>query len=326
MTTDANRRAFTWLLYGCTTVSLAGNVAYYAGTGPVGVALAAVAPILLPVGVHYIPKAAAVRRGARFVVTLAVIVAATAAFVLSFEALSGLAREHGHGGWTAYLLPIAVDVLAAAAAYALVVDPASQSEHASESEEPVHQAAPEHELVYPTTSAWLDEALAAATLELDPSVRHPTPEQPVHHAAETAPVIATPTDAPAPTSADALVHAPSAAVHQAPEPAPVHAVERPRLTAVQTDAGAPAAPKTLVHQRTSGEAEQAPEVLPVHQAQAEAVVQAGGSELPVQTIAAVYARLDAGQSQTYIDKVKVCNKRTVAKLIAAREALSDASA
>lgn len=124
MTTD--RHAFTTLLLGCTAVSLAGNVAYAVERGavtPVSIALAAVAPILLPVGVHYIPKAARVRRGARFVVTVAVMVAATAAFVLSFEALSGLARAHGHGGWTAYLLPVAVDVLAAAAAYALVVEP-----------------------------------------------------------------------------------------------------------------------------------------------------------------------------------------------------------
>jgi len=124
MTTD--RHAFTALLLGCTAVSLAGNIAYVVERGavtPVSIALAAVAPILLPVGVHYIPKANRVRRGARFVVTVAVMVAAVAAFVLSFEALSGLMRMHGHGGWTAYLLPVAVDVLAAAAAYALVVEP-----------------------------------------------------------------------------------------------------------------------------------------------------------------------------------------------------------
>lgn len=124
MTTD--RKAFTRLLLGCTTVSLAGNVAYAVERGavtPVSIALAAVAPILLPVGVHYIPMATRVRRGARFVVTVAVIVAAAAAFVLSFEALTGLMRMHGHAGWTAYLFPVAVDVLAAAAAYALVVEP-----------------------------------------------------------------------------------------------------------------------------------------------------------------------------------------------------------
>lgn len=122
----SDRKAFTRLLLGCTTVSLAGNVAYAVERGavtPVSIALAAVAPILLPVGVHFIPKAARVRRGARFVVTVAVIVAAVAAFVLSFEALSGLMRMRGHDGWTAYLLPVAIDVLAAAAAYALVVEP-----------------------------------------------------------------------------------------------------------------------------------------------------------------------------------------------------------
>lgn len=123
---ENDRKAFTRLLLGCTTVSLAGNVAYAVERGavaPVSIALAAVAPILLPVGVHFIPKAARVRRGARFVVTVAVIVAAVAAFVLSFEALSGLMRMRGHDGWTAYLLPVAIDVLAAAAAYALVVEP-----------------------------------------------------------------------------------------------------------------------------------------------------------------------------------------------------------
>lgn len=129
----SDRKAFTRLLLGCTTVSLAGNVAYAVERGavtPVSIALAAVAPILLPVGVHFIPKAARVRRGARFVVTVAVIVAAVAAFVLSFEALSGLMRMRGHDGWTAYLLPVAIDVLAAAAAYALVVEPDAVREEA----------------------------------------------------------------------------------------------------------------------------------------------------------------------------------------------------
>lgn len=130
---NSDRKAFTRLLLGCTTVSLAGNVAYAVERGavtPVSIALAAVAPILLPVGVHFIPKAARVRRGARFVVTVAVIVAAVAAFVLSFEALSGLMRMRGHDGWTAYLLPVAIDVLAAAAAYALVVEPDAVREEA----------------------------------------------------------------------------------------------------------------------------------------------------------------------------------------------------
>lgn len=129
----SDRKAFTRLLLGCTGISLAGNVAYVVERGavtPVSIALAAVAPILLPVGVHYIPMATRVRRGARFVVTVAVIVAAAAAFVLSFEALSGLMRMHGHSGWTAYLFPVAVDVLAAAAAYALVVEPDAVREEA----------------------------------------------------------------------------------------------------------------------------------------------------------------------------------------------------
>ncbi|MCW1823175.1 Protein of uncharacterised function (DUF2637) [Mycobacteroides abscessus subsp. massiliense] len=173
MTTD--RHAFTALLLGCTAVSLAGNIAYVVERGavtPVSIALAAVAPILLPVGVHYIPKANRVRRGARFVVTVAVMVAAVAAFVLSFEALSGLMRMHGHGGWTAYLLPVAVDVLAAAAAYALVVEPEAAVvarrgdaaiRDASADPEPATQTAP------------------AATSPLDAPVRReaPAPTQPV---------------------------------------------------------------------------------------------------------------------------------------------------
>lgn len=173
MTTD--RRAFTALLLGCTAVSLAGNIAYVVERGavtPVSIALAAVAPILLPVGVHYIPKANRVRRGARFVVTVAVMVAAVAAFVLSFEALSGLMRMHGHGGWTAYLLPVAVDVLAAAAAYALVVEPEAAVvarrgdaaiRDASADPEPATQTAP------------------AATSPLDAPVHReaPAPTQPV---------------------------------------------------------------------------------------------------------------------------------------------------
>ena len=82
---ENDRKAFTRLLLGCTTVSLAGNVAYAVERGavtPVSIALAAVAPILLPVGVHYIPKAARVRRGARFVVTVAVIVGKIASVTL----------------------------------------------------------------------------------------------------------------------------------------------------------------------------------------------------------------------------------------------------
>lgn len=184
-----DRRAFTALLFGCTTISLAGNVAYTVATAaatPVSITLAAVAPILLPVGVHYIPKAARVRRGARFVVTVAVLVAAVAAFVLSFEALSGLMRLHGHGGWTAYLLPIAVDVLAAAAAYALVVD-ADGAMQNTEMYQPVRygdahgvtpvQTAPPA-ATQPVESATLRDLVTASTPDPEPT------SAPAHREAE----------------------------------------------------------------------------------------------------------------------------------------------
>lgn len=169
---NSDRKAFTRLLLGCTTVSLAGNVAYAVERGavtPVSIALAAVAPILLPVGVHFIPKAARVRRGARFVVTVAVIVAAVAAFVLSFEALSGLMRMRGHDGWTAYLLPVAIDVLAAAAAYALVVEP-----------DAVREEAPVAQRVEAPATRDAEPARAATQTE---SVRDAELDEPATHAA-----------------------------------------------------------------------------------------------------------------------------------------------
>ncbi|CAJ1579762.1 hypothetical protein [[Mycobacterium] wendilense] len=169
---NSDRKAFTRLLLGCTTVSLAGNVAYAVERGavtPVSIALAAVAPILLPVGVHFIPKAARVRRGARFAVTVAVIVAAVAAFVLSFEALSGLMRMRGHDGWTAYLLPVAIDVLAAAAAYALVVEP-----------DAVREEAPVAQRVEAPATRDAEPARAATQTE---SVRDAELDEPATHAA-----------------------------------------------------------------------------------------------------------------------------------------------
>lgn len=58
----------------------------------------------------------------RAVVLAAVAVVAVSAFVLSFEALAGLARLVGHTGWTAYLLPVVVDVMVAASTTALVLE------------------------------------------------------------------------------------------------------------------------------------------------------------------------------------------------------------
>lgn len=205
----SDRKAFTGLLLGCTAVSLAGNVAYVVERGavtPVSIALAAVAPILLPVGVHYIPMATRVRRGARFVVTVAVIVAAAAAFVLSFEALSGLMRMHGHAGWTAYLFPVAVDVLAAAAAYALVVEPDAVREEAvamtirqrlrravdralrrdaaaSKRRVDAPMLRDESPTTQPAEAPVLRGAASAPTATQTPSVRDAEPQQPATHAA-----------------------------------------------------------------------------------------------------------------------------------------------
>jgi len=78
-----------------------------------------------------------------------------------------------------------------------------------------------------------------------------------------------------------------------------------------------------VHQAVDS-AVQAPEVLPVHVAQAEAVVQRGGTELEVERIAEVYARKDAGESQNSISKTVPVNKRTVSKVLSARAELVSA--
>ncbi|MCY1312641.1 hypothetical protein D9M70_630790 [compost metagenome] len=86
--------------------------------------------------------------------------------------------------------------------------------------------------------------------------------------------------------------------------------ERPRRAAVRPDAP------------SSTEPEQAPEVQPVHLAQAEAVVQSGGIELPIEKVAEIFARKDSGQSQNEIAGAKVANKRTVSKVLTRREELS----
>ncbi|NOR99718.1 DUF2637 domain-containing protein [Mycobacteroides abscessus] len=124
------RRDFTAALYACTGVSLAGNEAAavllshgLALPTPVVMVAAAIAPLLLPGAVHLVPKTAGLPKRARRAVVGAVLVAAAAAFALSFFALAGVAQGSGHPGKLGWLLPIAVDVLAAASAYALVVMP-----------------------------------------------------------------------------------------------------------------------------------------------------------------------------------------------------------
>ncbi|KXP14335.1 helix-turn-helix domain-containing protein [Tsukamurella pseudospumae] len=131
MTKTSGHKAFTWTLGTCTAVSLAGNVAaatllphHLALPTPVVIAAASVAPLLLPAAVHLVPRTDDLPRRVRAVVVLAVVVAAAAAFALSFASLTAVAQAAGHPGALGMLLPVAVDVLAAASAYALVVMPA----------------------------------------------------------------------------------------------------------------------------------------------------------------------------------------------------------
>lgn len=56
------------------------------------------------------------------------------------------------------------------------------------------------------------------------------------------------------------------------------------------------------------------------------MVQAGASELPVSRIAEVFARKDRGESQNTIAKAVPVNKRTVSKILAAREELDTTTA
>lgn len=300
----STRTPFAVTLGVCTAVSLAGNVGaatllphHLALPTPAVIAAASVAPLLLPAAVHLVPRAAGLPKGARGVVVFAVIVASIAAFAMSFASLMAVAQASGHPGLLGALLPLAVDVLAGAAAYALVVMPADAPAAEQAPEQPVHQ--------------------------------------PVHQVSVTAPKAVHQPSAPAVTSADEVVHRPAAPVHQEAVTQPVHTAERPRLAAVhRTDAPeqseAVHAPERPVHQRTEPapvqtpvvQAVQSPVVQPVHRAQAAAVVQAGGIELAVEKVAEIYARKDAGQSQNEIANAKVAAKRTVAKVLARRDELT----
>ncbi|OBK09600.1 hypothetical protein A5637_29225 [Mycolicibacterium fortuitum] len=326
MTSPNARRDFTVALFACTLVSLAGNEASSTMLArdlglpiPVVMVAGAIAPLLLPAAVHLVPKTAGLPQKARRVVIFAVLVSATAAFALSFASLTAVAQASGHPGRLGMLLPIAVDVLAAAAAYALVVMPADAPATEQLVQTPVHQPVQ-------TPNAEHADALTYPAPVHQP-VR-PAVEQPVHQPAETAPEPTTQAGAPAVTSDDEVVHHPGAPVHQETVTQPVQAVEPPLLVPVhRADAPTPSeAVQTSVvqpvRQRTDPEPAQTPVVQPVHREQAAAVVQAGASELPASRIADVYARLDAGESQTAIAKAGIANKRTIAKLRTAREELS----
>ncbi|KRQ29959.1 hypothetical protein AOT83_11005 [Mycobacteroides sp. H001] len=121
------RAWFGSTLLASTMVSLAGNIGYTLIARPnahtaVSIAVAAVAPLGLAAAVHSVGVAARARGTVRAAVLTAVAVVAVSAFVLSFEALAGLARLVGHTGWTAYLLPVVVDVMVAASTTALVLE------------------------------------------------------------------------------------------------------------------------------------------------------------------------------------------------------------
>ncbi|MGV0633839.1 DUF2637 domain-containing protein [Mycolicibacillus trivialis] len=333
MTTD--RRAFTALLLGCTAVSLAGNIAYVVERGavtPVSIALAAVAPILLPVGVHYIPKANRVRRGARFVVTVAVMVAAVAAFVLSFEALSGLMRMHGHGGWTAYLLPVAVDVLAAAAAYALVVEPEAPAEHRA----PGRPA--EQELTYPDALTWMTAPPAEQVPDSAP--QPPREVAPTAVQADPHPAVHRPAPpAGQPLTSEDVDTAPIAEqAEQRPDPQrdprPVQPAEpvAPTLadTAEQAD---PQLPRFEVHRdglapapRPAPAASLDPEDIAVHRATAEHLVADGRTAATVEQVTRVLEMTAQGASQRMIASEVGISSTAVGRIQAAARELAEASA
>ncbi|WP_238219749.1 DUF2637 domain-containing protein [Tsukamurella pulmonis] len=304
-------RRFLWgLLVLGTAASIAANVAHaHPEWGPRIMAVAA--PVALLAFTHLAGLWGRIRTSG---VTYYAILMATAAIAagaarVSFAAVRDLAVSYGYGPLDAALIPLMLDGGLAVTALALVVLGRIEAEAATTRQaKPAQADAPDPSVQAPEYSAGLTWMAPV----------HRLPERPVHQATETAPAPASDTDAPAVTSDDGAMHRPAAAVHQVPDTEP----ERPRIAAVRAHAPAQStAPSQPVRQRTT-DPEQVPVVQPVHREQAEVVVQAGASELPVETIAAVYARLDAGHSQTAIDRAKVANKRTVAKLIAARAELA----
>ncbi|OBB53116.1 DUF2637 domain-containing protein [Mycolicibacterium fortuitum] len=328
MTSPNARRDFTVALFACTLVSLAGNEASSTMLArdlglpiPVVMVAGAIAPLLLPAAVHLVPKTAGLPQKARRVVIFAVLVSATAAFALSFASLTAVAQASGHPGRLGMLLPIAVDVLAAAAAYALVVMPAD----APVAEQPVEQSVEQLPVHHVNDAPALEYPATLTRLAPVHRIAETAPEQAVHQPTDGAPAPASGTSAPAVTSDDEAMHHPAAPVHQESETQPVHTAERHLVAVHRGEAPAQSqavqAQSQPVRQRTAPEPEQAPEVQPVHLEQAAAVVQAGASELPVPRIAEVFARKDRGESQNTIAKAVPVNKRTVSKVLAAREEL-----
>ncbi|WP_157929417.1 DUF2637 domain-containing protein [Mycobacteroides abscessus] len=293
------------------TTSIGLNIWHAVETSGYGAAvLASIAPLYLFWIVHNLVTEPGGTRGWRKdkVGVSAAAVVALGAFAISYVTQRDLVLLLGMEEFVANILPLIVDLTIAVASYKLVHEAelaAAAAEQALEQtvHQPVqttanrdteHAPAPE----YPGGLTWLAP------------VHQPAVEQPVHQPAETAPEPTTqagaPGSAPAVTSDDEMVHHPGAPVHQETVTQPVHTTERPRPVPVhRTDAPA-----------------QPPVVQAVHRAQATEVVQAGASELPIETVAQVYACLDAGWSQTAIDRRRIANKRTVSKLAAARDELT----
>lgn len=125
--TDPRTRAvrFAWLLLlTATALSVAGNVstALAAVHSAEAVAVAVTVPLMLAATIHLL--ALMVRAGVRgwaYRGVLALVIGiATAAFLLSFEALAALATRTGHGA-LAPLLPVMVDAAIVACTASLVV-------------------------------------------------------------------------------------------------------------------------------------------------------------------------------------------------------------
>ncbi|CPS11017.1 Protein of uncharacterised function (DUF2637) [Mycobacteroides abscessus] len=274
-----------------------------------------------------------------WVFLVGVVVLGGAAFRLSFAALRDLAVSYGYGRIDAALFPLILDGLMALMTWGLVAATRPKVAHQSAAADvpgPVATAVAE------PVQVTMESAVAEPVYAPEPP--HPAEQPQMVQPVESAPRQAVQADAPAVTSDDEVVHQPAPLVHQSEETETVQAPERPRLVAVQADTAAVQAAQssetpvvhesvdtTPVHVRReakpaavhqpAADAVQAPEVLPVHLEQAEAVVQRGGTELQVERIAEVYARKDAGESQNSIAKTVPVNKRTVAKVLTARAEL-----
>lgn len=348
------RRILWSLLVFASAASLAGNVTHtvmrHGGVGAIIAALLAPAALL---GLTHLLGAWSRAAGGGgkvfwFFFTAVVLLAGTA-YRLSFAALRDLAVSYGYGYADAALFPIMLDGIITVCTVGLVAVarvtsdvPVANTEtvHTTHREPPVHT-----EPVQPVYA---------------PEPVHQVAQPSVVQQPEIAPETVVQADAPAVTSDDVVVHQPTRTVRLPAEIEAVQAPEHPALTAVQDDTEpvhthqdieadvvqesvdtAPvrvhqAPDEEVVHQpaeaapvrvaRSVDSAVQAPEVLPVHVAQAEAVVQRGGTELEVERIAEVYARKDAGESQNSISKTVPVNKRTVSKVLSARAELVSAGA